>query len=1270
MVTKDPEGDDFIVKTISKDPNISGSLDEVAKELIRQPNPPGKTTPAKFPTIVPPAEPDPDTPDAAIDAALSIKVYGNTEFKNIYGAPAIPESTGPKPVKPGPNPVEPAPKPVEPGPKPVEPASNPVEPEPKPVEPAPEPKPVERDHIFARAVAAIALMGAFGVIEANPQIEETPGTLREVQRQVALTAAAASIAGLGAYGAIENDVEKKRKEAAAAAEEEAEVKRKAAEKEEAKHKYELSKAAAAIAGIASAGVIVRDDEIVAPLKEEKEEVESPDVKPVPVEEVHAVVQPEEPSNLKDEDFAWDSLYTKWMQIIRTQQYEKEAAEDIMKDEDNEDTSKIGPIGTTRAGFETMLKDANKGKDVSGFDPKYKTKEVYQSINKWVTKWKELGGAIRTFISFKTGPDEEAKTGDPYKVTTADLLINKVISKKIPEIINTEKMKEVFTQFVTWINTANPNGGENMNALIDEFGKRNISLFALTSTPDKNMEIVNGYKEVDEAAGTGDDVKTENKRKRRNQKVIICKLLLLKLLSSTAKDIKLPENIERFYNSTQFFNDTITTLTDLSYPESDRNAIIENLKDISDVQFNQMFVHYSAKRRETPILPKLLLDAFPYTTKSSSDGGGLGLGGGSLAPVDDDLTNSDLKDVLYGKFYSVWDSSVVGNQARYENGKFDSLIKILKDGGNVVLFGYGYSGSGKTYTLTNEDAANRDDWGIGPKLVQSFLTKIDGTTYSASVEELYCADIVYSKLHGFGYSKLLETLNDPKYRPNNIISYPNNNVPESNELPKLMDMMKTVKKMRLDAGRIKATVNNSESSRGHLFYTIKFADNAGKKYGNLVICDMGGRENPIEMAKQTYIVVSGKHIGCLAKKIRKDTYSIWQKKVGAPGPRPIYTSTQITITSPATHVIGVTLDTEEPSNTTFLPHTIMNAFQLFEVNTPESIEKYIKTHGNNIDYKNNYEIKNTVIDFFIACKEGFFINETINHLTAYINYLSMMGDTLISNKIMPTAISGMPGWRSLETNARYDPTHFIQDPIKVILNREKSIEAVFNQQSINDIRKVALVKANPAQKVLDITEGQKDFFGIITKLFDLKRPQEQSSSIICVMACIRTSHTDSSDSYRLATGRTLNFAISVSASNPALKEISMKLISKGSSTGSKPTGTATTLTLVGPAKYTAKAVAEFVGEGSLTRSTSNSRIFKNRKNPLDRKGWETLLDEYLNSDEYNKWEKFYMDKNREPPLDKTIIKTNFRPHQPSHGGTRRKRKLSGGNKKTRRIRTRK
>ena len=1113
-------------------------------------------------------------------------------------------------------------------------------------------------------------MGAFGVIEANPQIEETPGTLREVQRQVALTAAAASIAGLGAYGAIENDVEKKRKEAAAAAEEEAEVKRKAAEKEEAKHKYELSKAAAAIAGIASVGVIVRDDEIIAaPLKDEKEEEVESDVPNVkPVEE--AVVQPEEPSNLKDEDFAWDSLYTKWMQIIRTPQYDDEAVKDIMEDEDN---PKIVPIGTTRAEFETLLKGANNGKDVSGFDPKYKTKEVYQSINKWVTKWKELGGAIRTFISFKTGPGEEAKTGDPYKITTADLLINKVISKKIPDIIDTEKMKEVFTQFVTWINTDNPNGGDNMKALIDEFEKRNISLFALTSAPDKNMEIVNGYMEVDEAAGTGDDVKTENKRKRRNQKIIICKLLLLKLLSTT-KDIKikLPSNIEGFYNSTQFFNDTTTTLTKPSYLESDRNAIIENLKDISDVQFNQMFVHYSAKGRETPILPKLLLDAFPYTTKSSSDGGGLGLGGGSLAPVDDDLIKSDLKDVLYGKFYSVWDSSVVGNQARYENGKFDSLIKILEDGGNVVLFGYGYSGSGKTYTLTNEDAANRDDWGIGPKLVQSFLTKIDGTTYSASVEELYCADIVYSKLHGFGYSKLLEMLNQEKYRPNNIIPYPNNNVTASNELPKLMDMMKAVKKMRLKDGRIKATVNNSESSRGHLFYTIKFTDKTGKKtYGKLVICDMGGRENPIEMAKQTYIVVSGKHTGCLAKKIGKNTYSLWPiKERRMPGLRPIYSSTPITIKSPANDVIGVTLDTEEPSNTTFLPHKIMNAFQLFEVNTPESIEKHIKTYGN-IDYRNNDEIKNTVIDFFIACKEGFFINETINHLTAYINYLSMMGDTLISNKIMPTAISEMPGWKSLKTNAVYDPTHFIQDPIKVILNREKSITAGFNQQSINDIRKVALLKANPAKPVLDITEGQKDFFGIITKLFDLKRPQEQTSSIICVMACIRTSHTDSSDSYQLATGRTLNFAISVSASNPALKEINMKLISKGSSTGSKPTGTATTLTLVGPPKYDEKSVADFVGQGNLFRNRLSKQFF-GLEPPLNKSEWDLLLDNYLNSDEYEKWENFHIKYNNKDKLDKDKIKAedNFKPTIPSRGGTRRKRKLSGGNKKTRRIRTRK
>jgi hypothetical protein len=280
---------------------------------------------------------------------------------------------------------------------------------------------------------------------------------------------------------------------------------------------------------------------------------------------------------------------------------------------------------------------------------------------------------------------------------------------------------------------------------------------------------------------------------------------------------------------------------------------------------------------------------------------------------------------------------------------------------------------------------------------------------------------------------------------------------------------------------------------------------------------------------------------------------------------------------------------------------------------------------------------------------------------------MMGETLIDNIIMPTGISQIGKWDQPNSNFKYNPTHFIQDPIKVILNREQSITGGdFGTQSINAIRKEA--KKKQGGIVGDLLYDQADYFGIITKLFSLKRPLEPNSSIICVMACIRTSHTTSSDSYKIATGRTLNFAISVSASNPALKEITMRAVKNANvhskhGDGSDKTGS---FLLVGPANYSEKSVAKFVAEGALTRNKLST--FYGRDKPTSVAEATALLNEYLDSQEYSAWGNHYIKKG-ENSLDKEKIKENFKSViKILTGGTRRKRK-SGGNKKTRRMRNR-
>ena len=1395
-IKENPDGSEtFIVEPNSTDHNVSGSLDEVMKTLMKKPNPPGTISPSKFPLIVPPDEPKPDEADLPVDGSLAIITYNTVTFKKMYGA-----STPIAPITPI-TPIIPIiPTPIEADPKLV------------------------KQHDLIMAAAAIAVIGAAGAIAAagDGGVAEAAAAaaaadaaaVLEAQKKAGLAVAAASIAGLAAFGATEDptgrideilrhsnellatarglqesseikrcyanyvgghysiDLQKridaatrdltnagiedstvinsieilikraqtskgecadrgdtiqkdyeeiggkirginqdirdieaaqdsgdlkaailKKNELDAKAqnvtdkhrliidscafcdskyievggyleqvhqligdrlklegrEKDAEALRKKAAEEEARRKHELSLAAAAIAAIGAAGAI-----------------EGPAPPPAPEPAPEEVIQPP-----KDEDLPWAALYTKWTQVFRMPEYVIESKKDILWDEDEEnddgeiDNFKEFDPPTTRAAFENILKTANSGKNIDGIASAYRTRIVYSKINKWVTKWKELGGSIRTFISFKTGLGEEAQNGDPYKVTNADLLIEKVIAKTIPSIVNPDTITPLFTNFIAWVNIAG-----NMEKLIAKFKKYDISPFATNDETKANLDIVKGYG-LAVPTGSADEIAittAENERKMRNQRVIICKLILLKVLND--EELK-------FYNKGDFF-DTQTT----AIKGNEQNAkIIEILKDISDVQFNQMFVYYDptfkAKGKTTkPILPKLLSDAFPYTINSAA----LGAGGSAIV--------KDLKNVLYGKFYSVWDSSVLGNQARYDNGKFDSLIKILKNGGNVALFGYGYSGSGKTYTLTNEDDVQHE-WGIGPKLIENLLRGVGGgITYSASVEELYCNSISYTLLTGYGYPMTLDKLKTQNQLAKNTIPY-GETVANANDVRELIEMMQAVKKKRIREGRIKATVNNSESSRGHLFYTIKFT--AGNKmFGKMVICDMGGRENPIEMAEQTYMIISNKgggnaaYIGCIAKKVtgKDNTYSLWPPN-GRVGNRRTYSSKSIDIRDNKYTIVGITSDTGTGSSSNILPFTIKSAFGLF--NDP-GVERLYNDHKKSISPSiradiaaNSAVIMQTLDDFFIACREGFFINETINHLTAYINYLSMMGATLIDNKIMYTSISEKPA--NIDKKEDYDPINFIQDPMRVIRHLEQKLKGSsgnlidLGEQSIISISRKAREEKTPGKAARPI-EPQEDFFGIITKLWGLKYPCEAKSSVICVMACIRTSHKYNSDIYRIATEKTLNFAISVSASNPSMKGAVQPIAFtpiEGRADSEPAEGKP--IVIIGPVGHTARDVANYVAT-LLMKNKQHTKNFKQHKDPVTNTERLRLLAEYLGSSDYTDWKSDIIkrypsavinmkDRDIVKAFSDELIRLNF------HGGTTRrmcKSNYSGHkHKRTRRLR---
>ena len=79
-------------------------------------------------------------------------------------------------------------------------------------------------------------------------------------------------------------------------------------------------------------------------------------------------------------------------------------------------------------------------------------------------------------------------------------------------------------------------------------------------------------------------------------------------------------------------------------------------------------------------------------------------------------------------------------------------------------------------------------------------------------------------------------------PQSLLTQPIKNI--SSE--QFRDQCSRIDTVRNELGHIKPTTNNNKSSRGHLFIHLKVTRQGSDKVGRLIICDMGGRENPNEM----------------------------------------------------------------------------------------------------------------------------------------------------------------------------------------------------------------------------------------------------------------------------------------------------------------------------------------------------------------------------------------------------------------------------------------
>jgi len=240
-----------------------------------------------------------------------------------------------------------------------------------------------------------------------------------------------------------------------------------------------------------------------------------------------------------------------------------------------------------------------------------------------------------------------------------------------------------------------------------------------------------------------------------------------------------------------------------------------------------------------------------------------------------------KKDTFGDFYGIFDESFsnrdvytgLNNEKNLDNNNLkvniDNIIESVdtvhpglystfaqvEDGYSIVLFGYGASGSGKTFTLLGQDNT--------PGLLHFGLANLKGVQ-QIKLKYLFEQYIgrgkvgfnpAFHKMTGNIINLINEVPQLRKYSINEIDEFASNTPVGINFNKLKVNDINTItfylEKYRKERGRVKKTPNNPVSSRSHLFmvYEITFEPKHREdigKVGYITVVDTAGKESPIDI----------------------------------------------------------------------------------------------------------------------------------------------------------------------------------------------------------------------------------------------------------------------------------------------------------------------------------------------------------------------------------------------------------------------------------------
>ena len=183
---------------------------------------------------------------------------------------------------------------------------------------------------------------------------------------------------------------------------------------------------------------------------------------------------------------------------------------------------------------------------------------------------------------------------------------------------------------------------------------------------------------------------------------------------------------------------------------------------------------------------------------------------------------------------------------------------ISAGGTIVLFGYGFSGSGKTYTLIegSKDTEDTYNQSILNQFIQQHADNINNIEFS----EIYPYNAYKNNKNNVALIPQTELLENTNIQDliSAIVNTKNaegkaidNKVKGDKIISLIKENITKISAIRIKHLRILQTPNNPESSRSFLQITITLNTGGGK----LVIFDMPGSENTVQIKKTMYGIES-------------------------------------------------------------------------------------------------------------------------------------------------------------------------------------------------------------------------------------------------------------------------------------------------------------------------------------------------------------------------------------------------------------------------------